>query len=86
MSLREHVGAFVSAPKIQNLITILIVINAITLGLETDAGVRENFGAPLAIFDKIILSIFIAEIAAKQDRGVVEQSAAPFLLGFHLHQ
>ena len=65
MSLREHVGAFVSAPKIQNLITILIVINAITLGLETEAGVRENFGAPLEIFDKIILSIFIAEIAAK---------------------
>ncbi|MDD9875837.1 MAG: ion transporter [Magnetovibrio sp.] len=65
MSVRERVGAFVEAPRIQNLITGLIVLNAVTLGLETDARVREMFGGQLAILDRVILTVFITEIAAK---------------------
>jgi voltage-gated sodium channel len=63
--MRERVGAMVMAPKVQNLITVLIVFNAITLGLETVDWVRANYGAALAVLDKVVLVVFCAEIAAK---------------------
>lgn len=63
--MRERIGAMVMAPKVQNLITVLIVFNAITLGLETVDWVRTNFGAALAVLDKVVLVVFCAEIAAK---------------------
>lgn len=43
----------------------LIVINAILLGLETDAGLAAQYGDLFQALDRIILSIFVAEIAAK---------------------
>ncbi len=65
MSMRERIGAFVMAPKIQNLITGLIVLNAVTLGLETSDVVRANYGAGLHVLDKVVLAVFVLEIAAK---------------------
>ena len=43
----------------------VILINAVTLGLETDARVMARFGEWLLLLDKIALSIFCIEIAAK---------------------
>jgi voltage-gated sodium channel len=63
--MRERIGAMVMAPKVQNLITVLIVFNAITLGLETVDWVRANYGAALSVLDKVVLVVFCAEIAAK---------------------
>lgn len=65
MTVRQRIGAFVEAPKIQNLITGLIVLNAVTLGLETDADIRAVVGGPMVVLDRAILTIFVLEIAAK---------------------
>lgn len=46
-------------------ITALIVVNAITLGLETSPTVMAAYGPLLLGLDRVILSIFVAEIAAR---------------------
>ena len=46
-------------------ITIIIVINAITLGLETVPSVMEQFGNLLYTLDRVILAIFVLELLAK---------------------
>ncbi|MEO1018395.1 MAG: ion transporter [Pseudomonadota bacterium] len=46
-------------------ITGLIILNAITLGLETSDWAMANFGGTLLTVDKLILSIFVIEIAAR---------------------
>jgi len=51
--------------RFQNAIIVLIVINAITLGLETSPTVIAAVGPLLAIVDRIILGIFVAELLAK---------------------
>ncbi|MFN4271955.1 MAG: ion transporter [Aliihoeflea sp.] len=46
-------------------ITILIVINAITLGLETSAEAMAAFGPTLIAIDRIILAVFVLELLAR---------------------
>jgi voltage-gated sodium channel len=62
---RERVAQWVEAAPVQNFIIILILINAVTLGLETSESAMATFGTWLLILDHIILSIFVAEIATK---------------------
>jgi len=49
----------------QHAITGLIVMNAITLGLETSPSVMEAVGPWLVAADRALLSVFVAELAAK---------------------
>ncbi|MEK9725169.1 MAG: ion transporter [Rhodospirillaceae bacterium] len=65
MTLRETAATFVETPRVQNFITALIVFNAITLGMETSAEIRERIGGALMIVDRTVLTIFVLEIAAK---------------------
>ena len=65
MSMRETIGAFIMAPKVQHLITVLIVLNAITLGLETSPTVMAEWGPILIVLDRAVLAVFVIEIAAK---------------------
>ncbi len=65
MEIRQKVGAAVEAPSAQNLITVLIVVNAITLGLETSFAIHAQYGSMLETFDRVILAVFVVEIAAK---------------------
>lgn len=46
-------------------ITTLILVNAVTLGMETNASMMASFGDQIYVIDKIILSIFTAEIMLK---------------------
>lgn len=62
---REKVSRFVEHPKFVQFITALILINAITLGLETDAQTMKSFGNWLLMIDKIILLLFTTELALK---------------------
>lgn len=64
-SLRERAGDWIESSHIQNVIIGLIVFNAITLGLETSATVRDWAGGPLAIAERIVLFIFVIEILIK---------------------
>jgi voltage-gated sodium channel len=65
MTMRERIGAFVEAPRIQRFITALIVLNAISLGLETSPEVRARMGDILAVIDWFVLTIFVVEIVMK---------------------
>lgn len=51
--------------RFQGFIIAVIVLNAITLGFETDAGIVERHGQVLHLFDRIALVIFTVEIVLK---------------------
>ena len=57
--------AFLSSRRFEAFITVLIVINAITLGLETVPEAVARFGGLLSILDKAILAVFVLEVTAR---------------------
>ena len=62
---RQRISEFVEHPKFTIFITTLIFINAITLGLETDASITRHFGGWLSKIDRLILALFTVELALK---------------------
>ena len=62
---RARLRAFLKSRRFELFITGLILINAITLGLETSPWVMERFGTAIVAFDRFVLMIFVAEIALK---------------------
>ena len=46
-------------------ITIVIIINAITLGLETSPKIKAEFGVILSLIDRVALTIFTIELITK---------------------
>lgn len=63
--VREIIGAFIEGKYVQRFITTIIVLNAITLGLETSKTVADEIGSILHVFDKIVITIFVIEIGCK---------------------
>jgi voltage-gated sodium channel len=61
----EAIRRIIEDKRTERLVIILIVINAITLGLETSKTVMDNFGSLLWYIDHVILYIFVAELAAR---------------------
>ena len=59
------VQGFLESAPFQRAITAIIVVNAITLGLETSQWAMSHFGALLKTLDKMILAIFVAELLTK---------------------
>ena len=51
--------------RFQRAIAVIIVLNAITLGLETSSVVMAAVGELLVMIDGIVLAIFVAELCAK---------------------
>jgi voltage-gated sodium channel len=62
---RPRLASWVETPRIQYSIVVLIVINAITLGLETSPTVMAHAGSWLLALDNFILSVFVIEISIK---------------------
>ncbi len=65
LSTREQLGAWIESDRVQRGIVILIVINAVTLGLETSAQVMARAGDLLHAIDRVILAVFVLEILLK---------------------
>ena len=65
MLIRQRVGAIVDHPKVQTFIVTLIVVNAITLGMETSPAIMEGRAHFFLAFDAFVLTIFVMEILAK---------------------
>ena len=63
--VRALMQGILESPWFQRLVIILISINAVTLGLETNDFVMENIGAALLAFDAAVLSFFVIELLAK---------------------
>lgn len=63
--LRGKVAALVERNAFVNGIAAIILLNAVTLGLETDDHIRANYGAALHVVDLVILAVFVIEILLK---------------------
>ncbi len=57
--------AFIESPRTEMVIICLIIVNAITLGMETSKTAMEVAGPVLLLVDRALLTVFVLEIAAK---------------------
>ncbi len=62
---RRKLGDWITSTRVQNFITAVIALNAVTLGLETSATISEATGPLLPTLDSIFLAIFVVEIGCK---------------------
>jgi len=62
MTLRARAQALVEHPRFDQAVVVLIVANAITLGLETSPAISARFGALFRVIDHMALGIFVAEL------------------------
>nr|UOZ97093.1 hypothetical protein NCPCFENI_01003 [Cupriavidus sp.] len=60
---RLALDQWVSQPIIQRSIIVLIVVNAVILGMETSPAIMASWGPVLLRLDSIILGVFVLEIA-----------------------
>jgi voltage-gated sodium channel len=62
---RQKLSRLIELPLVQHFILALILINAVTLGLETSPTVMARHGEFIHLLDKAILSIFVIEITLR---------------------
>lgn len=62
---KEKITNFIESSRVQNFIIVLIVVNSITIGLETSPYMMEHYGKLLKTLDSIILGVFVLEILLK---------------------
>jgi len=65
LSPRARIGAIVEHPRVQYFIMAIIVLNAVSLGLETSNVITAKYGELLLAFDAFALTVFCIEIGAK---------------------
>jgi voltage-gated sodium channel len=63
--LRPTLRRFIDNPKVQNFIILLILLNALILGLETSPAIMQHSGNTLLFLDKLILLVFVVEIVVR---------------------
>lgn len=63
--LQGRLNQLITDSRFQGFILVLIIINAITLGLETSAFIRATYGDVLYFLDKLTLTVFVLEIAIR---------------------
>ena len=62
---RDRLAGWIESPPVQRLIIALVILNAVTLGLETVPSAMQRWGALLVAADRSLLAIFVAELALK---------------------
>lgn len=63
--VRQRLRQFITARGVQNIILVLIIVNAISLGLETSPRVMGSIGGFIGLLDSVILAIFVAEVVIR---------------------
>ncbi|WP_299811479.1 ion transporter [uncultured Roseibium sp.] len=63
--MRNQVSALVSSRNWEYGIIAIIVLNAVTLGLETSPAMMRDIGGTLLFLDRLILGIFVIELALR---------------------
>ncbi len=61
----KRLRQLVTSPRTEQFILALIILNAITLGLETSPWVMARIGPALLVLDKVVLAIFVVEVVAR---------------------
>ncbi|WP_061239105.1 ion transporter [Ectopseudomonas composti] len=62
---RQRLGAVMDGTSIQRLVTLLIIVNAAILGLQTSPAIMNEWGKPLLLLDGLILACFVIELALR---------------------
>jgi len=65
MFSRTAVASFLDRPQIAQFLIAVILLNAVTLGLETSPFVMDRVGGLVLAVDRICLTIFVAELTAR---------------------
>src|SRR5262245_19450471 len=61
----DRLRTIVEEPRTERVIMLLIIANAVILGLETNRSIMTRYGGLLAILDHIILAVFVVELIAR---------------------
>jgi voltage-gated sodium channel len=61
----QSLKSFVESQRFERAIIILIIINAITLGMETSPALMDAIGPVLLTIDRLILAVFVVELMIK---------------------
>lgn len=64
-TLRARIARLVLSTVFQRLVIVLILLNAVTLGLETSDSVMAEWGGPLQVLDRLLLALFTIEIGLR---------------------
>ena len=64
-TFRARLATLAEDSRFQRAIIVLIVVNAITLGLETSPAIMTTAGPALVALDHAVLAIFVAELAIR---------------------
>jgi voltage-gated sodium channel len=70
----------VEDPRTERFVMALILVNAVTLGLETSQSVMAHWGTVLHVLDQAILAVFVVELAAR----IIVQRTAFFRDGWNI--
>jgi voltage-gated sodium channel len=62
---QERVACLLRAPSFERAVVALIVTNAALLGLDTYDTVHERYGHVIGLIDRLILSVFVVELALR---------------------
>ena len=65
MQVRQRLQAFIDRPRFGQVITLVIMVNAVVLGMETSPYLMQRWGDLILAIDNACLVIFIAEIGLK---------------------
>lgn len=65
MALRDRVRDVVDGKRFQQVITVVIAVNAIALGCETSPALVSSHGGLLTGLDDAAMAVFVAELAAR---------------------
>ncbi|MGB5706976.1 MAG: ion transporter [Arenicellales bacterium] len=61
----KSLKSLIESTRFETIIMLVIIVNAITLGLETNSEIMRQHGVWLVPLDRIILGIFILELTAR---------------------
>jgi voltage-gated sodium channel len=62
---RLRLGALMESQAITRLVTILILVNAVILGMQTSSELMSKWGSLLLLLDQLILGLFILELSLR---------------------
>jgi voltage-gated sodium channel len=79
-AMMDWLRKIVEDPRTDRFIMALIVVNAITLGIETSRTAVENFGGLLNMIDRVVITVFVIELAAR----LIVQRGAFFRDGWNI--
>lgn len=63
--LRERARSLVESSRFEKFITVLILVNAVALGIETAPQVAACFGGWLHALDRLVLLVFVGELLVR---------------------